>query len=527
MSSSSEQIDDKYQELVKWMVENKIDLSSSLNIAPSKLGGYGVFANKKIPKETLLLTVPKKCVLSPATCGIANLLEEHELDGMIGLTVAYMFERAQKEKSPWYPFLQTIDETPTKQSLPRFWAEEQQEWLTGTQAERMGGLDESEVSVAYEQVIEPFVSKYKSLFEGIPSYSTLDGYKTALMNVCSRAFEVDYFRGLSLVPGACLFNHSDSEDVHFEAESQVCDACGNAYYCDHIAYEEYVEARRAAGEPVSDDDEDYEEGDDSEFEDISDEEEEQENGSAINDMSNFVDEEPGEEALQLIDVNEEDEDSDSDEDTCDIRTIRNISSGKEIFNSYGDMPNGILISRYGFAIWDNKNESISLSDEIMSHIKTDDLKKRHKWWGRHFYTAVYGISPDEYEGDDDDIPHPEAVTWEDVAEIDSTGRPTKGLRMLLNVLSMTPKKFMLLHARVKRGNYSASPDSLAAESRSLLKALIKRRLASYQDGNLSSAEYKRMLDAATGSDEDTVRKRLAITVRGTEKLVLERALKTL
>ena len=101
---------EKYQQLVKWMVDNEISFSSSLGVK-EKGNGIGVFAQKRIPNDSILLSVSKEVVLSPVTSGIANLLEDFEdlgTQGMIALTVSYMFEKAQGPDSPWHEFLETI-----------------------------------------------------------------------------------------------------------------------------------------------------------------------------------------------------------------------------------------------------------------------------------------------------------------------------------------------------------------------------------------------------------------------------------
>lgn len=57
----------KYSAFVEWMIDNKIQFSSLLTVRESPLGGIGVFARKRLPKDTLILIVPKKVVLSPKT----------------------------------------------------------------------------------------------------------------------------------------------------------------------------------------------------------------------------------------------------------------------------------------------------------------------------------------------------------------------------------------------------------------------------------------------------------------------------
>jgi hypothetical protein len=497
---------DRYQLLVEWMVDNKIEFSSSLRVKESPLGGTGVYALRNIEPDSVLLRVPKEHVLSPVTCGIANLLEEHELDGMLGLTLAYMFERCQGVESPWYAFLQTIDRVEDA-TLPRFWSQDEQKWLTGSEIEFMGGLNVAEVVETYQTKVAPFIGKFKDMFSSFPEYSSYEGYASALLETCSRAFEVDHFRGLSLVPGACLFNHSDNEHVHFESQAEVCDMCGDAEYCEHLAFQEVELAKLSAG---SDSDSDFE---DIEMEEDDDDEREQQDDTSMPDLVDGA----------LIDeIVEEAEGDDEEKDSCDIVTIRPVAAGEEIFNSYGDYGNGVLLSRYGFAIWDNGHETVGLGPEILKYAKINELKSRLSWWGNHFYRCLFGIAPEDYGDLDDDMedvpPPPDSLTWRDTLEIESSGMPTPGLILAVNLLSLSPKKFTLLQAQARKGKFNLLAAHL--EGKKVLQWLINKRLSRYVDGGLSSKEYKKLLTTELRSHQ-----KLAAVVIGTEKLVLERCLK--
>uniref|UniRef100_A0A060T064 Ribosomal lysine N-methyltransferase 4 n=1 Tax=Blastobotrys adeninivorans TaxID=409370 RepID=A0A060T064_BLAAD len=486
---------DRHAALVRWMVDNKVELSNVVRLGPSELGGIGVFATKKIDPQTVLLSVPKDQVLSPRTCGIADLLEEYELDGMIGLTVAYMFELGLGEGSPWCEFLNSFDFEPSEASLPRFWEQNEQEWLQGTEVEAMGGMDVSEVKEAYEELIAPFMETYKHHFR--PDLRNYESYAKSLMVVCSRAFEVDNFRGLSLVPGACLFNHSDNEHVHFEADGSVCDMCGAFGFCEHdteVLEAEAEEQGEKQFEEIETDDLIPELIEDDDWQDVDGDEE--------------YDDEEGEEE----DQGDEDDD-DEDNGTCDIRTIRPIARGDEIFNTYGEHSNGVLLSRYGFAIWDNHHETVSLAPEIVSHCKVTDISGRLKWWKAN-YQFIYEDAEDLE--DMEDIPD-----WLETTEVFSTGQPSFGLVVLLNMLTMTPKKFMLANALVSRGKYDV-PRTLSPDAKDLLKKLIQKRLKRYHDGSMTSKDYLKLLE-----NDLSPRQRLAAIVRGTEKLVLERTRKSL
>ena len=74
-----------------------------INRSTDELGrtSFGVFAKRDIPEGTSLCVIPKSSVLSIRTTGIADLLEEAQILGGLGLTLAVMYERALGEASPW------------------------------------------------------------------------------------------------------------------------------------------------------------------------------------------------------------------------------------------------------------------------------------------------------------------------------------------------------------------------------------------------------------------------------------------
>lgn len=498
--------EDKHQKLVSWMIDNSIELSRSIRLDNSPLGGIGVFSEKKIDKDSVLLSVPKECVLSPQSCGISNLLEEYELEGMSGLTVAYMFEKSQGKNSPWYAFLESFDSEPDSTSLPRFWTEQEQEWLKGTELEALGGMDKDMISEVYEEQVEPFLTAYKDLFR--KEFCSYEAYEKSLIIINSRAFEVDNFRGLSLVPGACLFNHSMHENVHFESNYEVCISCGSYGFCNHDVEAIMAEAE---GDSIADIDESERIETPREFvPDLMDENDD------FEDIEEAEDEEEEEEDNSNVD-NEEYDDDEDETDVCDIRAIKTISPGQEIFNTYGEYPNGILLSRYGFAEWDNYHETMSLSDEITSYANLNpDLKKRLKWWSKNFFLCTFSLEQIEEEGLDSEMP------WEDTADVLSSGNPSKGLRLLLNLLTLSPQKLLLFQTRAKKGNRDGLENiGNPKDSQQLYRKMINKRLDRYRD-SLTSAQYKALLGEVPPTEG---RKIMALITRGTEKLVLERALK--
>jgi hypothetical protein len=416
---------------------------------------------------------------------------------MEGLTLAYMFEKAQGTKSPWFPFLQTIDRADTTQ-LPRFWSPDEQALLKGTEVDALGGLDVEEVKAMYEEIIAPFMAKYDSFFSEIPEYLTYDGFVRSLVEVCGRAFEVDNFRGLSLVPGACMFNHSDKEHVHFESQGHVCDECGALDYCEHLAG---LEIDAARGMHLGSDESD---GELEEFDS------ESTDGGVLREIDDDVEIDNG--------INGEHESEEEDgEDTCTIISVRPIKAGEEVMNTYGDYGNGILLSRYGFAILNNTHEVVDVQSELLRYVKQQNLQMRVKWWTRHAYRAIFGWHPQEYDPSEmDEEADPELFNWKETLIINYDGAASKGLRLVTNILTMSPAKFRALRSQTERGKYSGLPKSL--EKSKVLKWIISKRLSCYGDGNLTAQDYLKLISETTGN------KKTAMMVVASEKFVLERAL---
>lgn len=125
--------------------------------------------------------------------------------------------------------------------------------------------------------------------------------------VSSRAFVVDMYHGLALVPLSDMFNHSDDANMHFEADDEVCDECGALGSCPH---NDDPLPGSAYGRPSSILPADF--------------------------GPNSVDWRPPAELEGL--------------DTVDMVAQEPILSGQEAFNTYGNLSNSILLSTYGFCL---------------------------------------------------------------------------------------------------------------------------------------------------------------------------------
>lgn len=511
---------------------------------------------------------------------------------MLGLAIAYMFEQSLGPESPWYAYLQTVETTSLAEGNPRFWGAEDQELLAGTELYyHTLKVEEDDVAEVHKDDVLPFLVRH-GLFADQPAFRTLECYRDALLAVASRAFEVDVYHGLSLVPGACLFNHSAEEDVHFEVQNQVCPLCGSAGLCEHLVAKlegqdddhdggnchshshgdgeehddshSHTHSHSHSSEPKEEVTELSEEGlsssfeysddEDDGFEDVDDDEEDDDDEEEDDEDVELkdADAESGDEEGDADD-NDDEEEEEEEPDTCDIVTVKTILPGREVFNTYGELSNHQLASRYGFAIWDNPYEAVGLSPEIQAYTAENDLAARETWWARFFYEGLYGIKPEQYEDlaeafenrdeeedeeeEEDEMqlpPSPEQVTWEDEAYLTADGSPSEGLVKAIKVLTMPAADFSALQAQFEAGDYDTvlnmNTKTLSEKAGVLVKALLALRFQRYADGNLSSTQCKQLIEKLKKSkklpaDEATTteRKIMALTIKGTEKLVLERA----
>lgn len=285
---------DKIASLMEWLNANAFWNNDQLDVEQSKeSSGIGVFFNSPDEDEedddNLLLRIPKENILSPKNSLIWNLLvdysEKHIVNfdvdltqGMHSIVICFIYELAIGSKSPWFQYIQSMVPNETEESkfnnVPIcLWPEIYKKSLFNTECDLLNMLDNTELVNYFIECIN--FAKVNSSFIEIPKVFDvnveinqdnidqlpkiiLDNHHEKLIQfgkyvqtVISRAFEVDEFHGLSLVPGADLFNHippvlnedsriSGREDVHFVCDGgdDVCDVCGELDCEDHQDEEE-------------------------------------------------------------------------------------------------------------------------------------------------------------------------------------------------------------------------------------------------------------------------------------------------
>lgn len=138
-------------------------------------------------------------------------------------------------------------------------------------------------------------------------------FERAYSLVSSRAFLVDIYHGLSMVPLADIYNHLDYPHVSLQSDDIVCPVCGAFDECPHDSDVPERQDKLQKG-----------------------------NTSLAADETTRV--------LRADGLNEH--------DAVEMVALRPVPSGEEVFNTYGELSNAQLLTRYGFMLDSNDNDGV-------------------------------------------------------------------------------------------------------------------------------------------------------------------------
>ncbi|KAF7299863.1 SET domain-containing protein [Mycena chlorophos] len=296
--------------LIAWCSSRNVWIDPRLRIVAGPHGVAVYSRGTSIPSGTTLVRIPRASVLSVKSSPISHLIpaSPYGRSAQLSLALALSVELANGEMSAWHGYLQ---------SLPRdipglFWAGATSTrgdsfttgWLAGTEAAKLLANLDDEIEEYYRMVARPM---YEQLRISRPS---LQDFRHVCGLVSSRAFLVDAYHGLSMVPIADAFNHIQDNHVHIETDFDVCPECGSLRQCPH----------------------DDDTGD----------------GST-------------------------DDGDDDQEDTYEMVSNRPIPAGSEIFNTYGEtLSNAQLFVQYGFVLDVNENDCITFSSVELAEVLGGD-----------------------------------------------------------------------------------------------------------------------------------------------------------
>ncbi|KAI0697097.1 hypothetical protein C8T65DRAFT_813958 [Cerioporus squamosus] len=292
---------------LSWLSGNCVQLEPGISIVENE-AGIAVYSTAACNQSDSVAVVPKSAVLSVRTCVLSEQISwvPYGHGAVLALSLALYSEILNGAQSRWFGYLQSLPSNVVP--IARLWghpaafpdeadAREACSWIRGTEVERElqdddGGSLLTEIDDFYQSDVEPLLTS-RAL------RPSLSGFLHAYSLVCSRAFLVDAYHGLSMVPVADAFNHSQNNHVQLASEYDVCPDCGSLAECPHDREDSSDRSR------------------------------------------------PGELAEDGT-------------DTVDMVAVRPIAAGVEIFNTYGaHLGNAALLARYGFLLDDCDTDTVT------------------------------------------------------------------------------------------------------------------------------------------------------------------------
>ncbi|KZO92909.1 SET domain-containing protein [Calocera viscosa TUFC12733] len=238
LASSSPLPDPVLETLLQWFADNNIWIDPRIRIASDRArpeAGYGVYALADIPYGVPVSKTPKTAVLSIRSCTLSDQLYPliKDIDQNIALAVALLSEQLLGRESRFWGYLQSFPQGGA--DIGMFWrwkAEDGMEamrWLRGTEAEAlMRGSLLGDLERVYAQIVRPALEEWQP---------TMEQFRQAYSLVSSRAFQVDFWHGVGLVPVADAFNHAEENNVFMETDFAVCPMCGSLGPCAHPSHQ--------------------------------------------------------------------------------------------------------------------------------------------------------------------------------------------------------------------------------------------------------------------------------------------------
>lgn len=173
--------------------DNDITMNG-ISIQTNALAGMHIRAERELNENEIVARIPKNAVLSTKTTAIADILEEYEIVGLLGLTLALMFEKSRGLESPWYEYIITL---PERVDIPLLWTAKEISWLDGTELGDSILEDKNALHEDYDSIILPILND--ELFSPLEEFS-FEKFQNASSVVSSRAFNVDDYHQQSMVP---------------------------------------------------------------------------------------------------------------------------------------------------------------------------------------------------------------------------------------------------------------------------------------------------------------------------------------
>ena len=285
----------------------------------------------------------------------------------------------------------------SREYLPIFWSEEElQAGLEGTEVSLEGvASDRRDIEEDYEDHVVGLIEAYGEVFGEMDEAGMgLEAFREAASLVASRAFGVDAEHGDGMVPLADTFNHkvsvvalNEEYGIHGAADSDGSDS-------DREDWTEDDEKDEDKGDDK--DDEKDEEEDGEEEEKLSARKKQRKGdadvpGPAAGDVATlalnteFPDVMRSTGALELcgmtkvngMDLRLQIAIIDDEENGClQIIAASDVRAGDEVWNTYGELSNDVLLKKYGFCVPENPFTFVTLDKASLKEIVEEKLPRK-------------------------------------------------------------------------------------------------------------------------------------------------------
>ncbi|EPB82303.1 hypothetical protein HMPREF1544_10943 [Mucor circinelloides 1006PhL] len=423
----------------KWLQDNGTTLSKDIAIKDyrSEGAGRGVIATNDIKEGELLFSLPRSILLSPFTTSLSQIegLKDDlaALNGWTPLIITLMYE-SQKEDSFWKPY---FDVLPRQFSTPMFWEEADLEELQGTDI--VSKLGKSEAEETFENEIKPIIEKYPNIFDK-------DIHNLELFHTC----------------GSLIMAYSFNDEL------------------------QKTKKRSNDNEKEDNDQEEHDE-DDEDNEDDEDDEEEEEEQDVITmvPMADMLNHRTGFNNARLF----------HEADSLQMKAIKAIKQGEQIYNTYGDLCNADLLRKYGFTDEKNEFDLVELDGPLVVENCNADGKQNQELIERKIDFLM------------------EEGVLDECFVIDAEHEIPLELIVSVHVLCSTPSEFEKMEEKQK-----LPKPRLTQDVKQIILDILKKRLSRYPT---SLEDDKQQQKDATGN------KRNALMVRMGEKSIIESTIQTL
>ncbi|KAG8877300.1 hypothetical protein FRB98_006774 [Tulasnella sp. 332] len=317
--------------LLDWCSTNGIKIDSNIALvdtirssdSEAAIQGIAVMSKSSISPLTTLVQIPKSAILSVRSCRLSSALDslsdQMEEQQSMALALALLIEIKSGGLSRWHGYMQSLP--PSTVQIAALWEMEggcdgghALRWCKGTEVEKILVREHIENSLTefWTNAAQPLLSTANIQAE----YGDM---RYAYSLVSSRAFYVDAYHGISMVPIADAFNHIEENQIHLETDYDVCSTCGSLDVCEHDE-EEPIEGSNQGQKGTL-------------------------KPRTSQAQHRFTD----------------------DSDMCEMVTNAPIKFGDEVFNCYDSgLPNAQLLCHYGFLLEGNSNDLVTWSlDEII------------------------------------------------------------------------------------------------------------------------------------------------------------------